>query len=108
MKKEKPSLESLFNSYSHISPPTLLSYLIVGLYIPFGILLVLFRLIILFIVLLIILSTPSTFVAPPWLTSFFLPFFGIFVNIKGYKDEYLKYPIICCNHCSPFDVFPFL
>jgi len=99
-------LESLFN-FSHINHSKG-NYIILLLYSPIGILLVIIRILLLFLILLVIFLSPPSFIFPPWLVRLILPLFGIITRSNGYQAGYATFPIIASNHCTPFDVFPFL
>jgi len=103
-----PPLTSLF-CFGHIRwHSNILCHALLMLYIPFGILLMMIRFLFLSIIILIIIITPDNFTFPPIVMSFLLITFGFFVSVDGFKENCHKPIIVCSNHRTPFDVFPFM
>lgn len=105
-----PPLESMFN-YAHIDFKTLKlsQWLTLIAYFPFGVVLLIFRLFLFFILGSLLVLSPFQFFFPRIMYKLAMPLFGIVVRVsfKGPKDP-LRNVVIVANHRSSFDVFPFL
>eukprot|EP01112_Ceratiomyxa_fruticulosa_P023356 TRINITY_DN888_c0_g1_i3.p1 TRINITY_DN888_c0_g1~~TRINITY_DN888_c0_g1_i3.p1 ORF type:complete len:297 (+),score=46.04 TRINITY_DN888_c0_g1_i3:119-1009(+) len=106
--QQQPPLQSLF-SYGHIQwDASILYHVLLLLYIPIGIYLIIVRFVFLFFLLILIIVTPDNFTFPPKVTNFLLIAFGFFVRVHGFKENCDNPTIVCCNHRTTFDVFPFM
>jgi hypothetical protein len=107
-----PSLQSLFNTGSHIHPYTFRNRIIFALYFPIGLSLLLLRLALLFLLLGILVLLPSTYILPATFYRIVGPLFGIVTRVVDKRTRKPKVgktvELVSCNHCGCFDVFPFL
>jgi hypothetical protein len=109
----EPTLQSLFNTGSHIFPYTLKNRLIIALYFPFGVVFLVFRFILLCTLFVVFLLLPTGYRLPSIFYRLVTPIFGIITRIIDKRTKKPNYVgkvihLVACNHCGCFDVFPFL